>query len=124
MGPLHGSDLGTLALQLGWCLAVYAVGASLYEGSFRVSAATKNETVWDALLASVNEIRRMQADGPRVPELDKAKGFYAGSYPFKLQGAGEIAGSIVAAEMHGLDVSYVKDFPLRIGAAVTYSELM
>jgi cytochrome c-type biogenesis protein CcmF len=30
MGPLHGSDLGTLALQLGWCLAVYAVGASLY----------------------------------------------------------------------------------------------
>ncbi len=30
MGPLHVSDLGTLALQLGWCLAIYAVGASLY----------------------------------------------------------------------------------------------
>src|SRR5262245_26435588 len=30
MGPLHLSDLGTLALQLGWCLAVYAIGASLY----------------------------------------------------------------------------------------------
>jgi cytochrome c-type biogenesis protein CcmF len=30
MGPLHGSDLGTLALQLAWCLALYAIGASVY----------------------------------------------------------------------------------------------
>ena len=50
-------------------------GASLYEGAFRVSAATKNETVWDALLASVNEIRRMQTDGPeRRPSWTRPRG--------------------------------------------------
>jgi zinc protease len=91
-------------------------GASLYEGAFRVSAATKNETVWDALLASVNEIRRMQAEGPTGAELDKAKGFYAGSYPFSLQSTGGIAGAVVAAEEHGLGIAYVRDLPLRLAA--------
>ncbi len=91
-------------------------GASLYEGAFRVSAATKNETVWDALLASVNEIRRMQADGPTADELAKSKGYYAGSYPFALQTASGIAGALVGAEQHGLGVGYVRDLPLRLAA--------
>ncbi|HLK91323.1 MAG TPA: pitrilysin family protein [Polyangia bacterium] len=91
-------------------------GASLYEGAFRVSAATKNETVWDALLASVNEIRRMQADGPTADELAKAKGYYAGSYPFALQTASGIAGALVGAEQHGLGIGYVRDLPLRLAA--------
>ena len=91
-------------------------GTSLYEGAFRVSAATKNETVWDALLASVNEIRRMQTEGPTHGELDKAKGYYAGSYPFSLQAAAGIAGALVGAEEHGLGIGYVRDLPLRLAA--------
>jgi zinc protease len=91
-------------------------GASLYQGAFRVSAATKNETVWDALLASVNELRRMQADGPTAPELDKAKGYYAGSYPFSLQSTAGIAGALVIAEEQGLGIGYVRDLPLRLAA--------
>jgi len=91
-------------------------GASLYQGAFRVSAATKNETVWDALLASVNEIRRMQTEGPSGGELAKAKGYYAGSYPFSLQGAAGIAAALVGAEEHGLGIGYVRDLPLRLAA--------
>src|SRR5947209_2518293 len=91
-------------------------GASLYQGAFRVSAATKNETVWDALLAAVNEIRRMQADGPTATELDKAKGYYAGSYPFSLQTAAGVAAALVNAEQHGLGDDYVRDLPLRLAA--------
>jgi len=91
-------------------------GSSLYRSAFRVSAATKNETVWDALLATVNEIRRMQAEGPTQIELDKAKGYYAGSYPFSLQTAAGVAGALVGAEEHGLGDSYVRDLPLRLAA--------
>ena len=90
-------------------------GASLYQGAFRVSAATKNETVWDALLASVNEIRRMQTEGPTHGELDKAKGYYAGSYPFSLQAAAGIAGALVGAEEHGLGIGYVRDLAAAAG---------
>jgi zinc protease len=91
-------------------------GSSLYQGAFRVSAATKNESAWDALFASVNEIRRMQADGPTVAELDKAKGYYAGSYPFSLQTAAGIAAALVGAEEHGLGAAYVRELPLRLAA--------
>jgi len=91
-------------------------GSSLYRGPFRVSAATKNENVWDALLATVDEIRRMQADGPTQTELDKAKGYYAGSYPFSLQTAAGVAAALVGAEEHGLGDSYVRDLPLRLAA--------
>jgi zinc protease len=91
-------------------------GSSLYPGAFKVSAATRNESVWDALLATVNEIRRMQADGPTETELAKAKGYYAGSYPFSLQTAAGVAAALVGAEEHGLGDSYVRDLPLRLAA--------
>ena len=96
-------------------------GASVYEGAFRVSASTKNATVWDALEASVAEIRRMKTDGPAPLELSKAKGYYAGSYPFNLQTAEGVASNIVAAELHGLGLAYVRQFPLRM-AGVTLKE--
>ena len=72
--------------------------------------------MWDALLASVDEIRRMQAEGPTPAELDKAKGYYAGSYPFSLQTAAGIAAALVGAEEHGLGDAYVRELPLRLAA--------
>ena len=90
-------------------------GASMYQGAFRVSASTKNGTAWEALLATVNEIRSCSR-GPTTGELDKAKGFYAGSYPFKLQTAGGVASALVAAEQHGLYAAYVRELPVRLAA--------
>ncbi|HEY4973824.1 MAG TPA: hypothetical protein VII41_09465, partial [Steroidobacteraceae bacterium] len=73
-------------------------------------------TVWEALLATVNEIRQMKSEGPTATELDKAKGYYSGSYPFSLQTAAGIAGAVVSAELHNLGVAYVRDLPLRLAA--------
>jgi len=91
-------------------------GSTLYEGTFRVAGSTKSESTWEALLASVNEIRRMKAEGPTAAELEKAKGYYAGSYPFKLQTAAGVAQALVAAELHGLGAAYVRELPLRLAA--------
>jgi zinc protease len=91
-------------------------GAPLYQGAFKVLAATRNETAWEALRAAVDELRRMKASGPTVAELDKAKGYYAGSYPFNLQTAAGIASGIVGAELHGLGVDYVRELPVRLAA--------
>jgi len=91
-------------------------GSTLYEGSFRVAGSTKSESTWEALQASVNEIRRMAAEGPTGSELDKAKGFYAGSYPFKLQTAAGVAQGLVAAELHGLGAGYVRELPVRLAS--------
>jgi zinc protease len=91
-------------------------GASLYQGAFLAGAATRNETAWEALLAAVNEVRRMKDQGPTTAELDKAKGYYAGSYPFNLQTAAGVAAALVGAELHGLGSAYVRDLPLRLAA--------
>jgi len=91
-------------------------GSTLYQSAFRVAGSTKSESTWEALLASVNEIRRMKTEGPTVVELDKAKGYYAGSYPFKLQTSAGIAQALVAAELHGLGAAYVRELPLRLAA--------
>jgi zinc protease len=91
-------------------------GASLYQGAFEVDAATRNETAWAALSASLEELRRMKAEGPSAEELAKARGFYAGSTPFNLQSVASLADSIATAELHGLGVSYVRDLAVRLAA--------
>jgi zinc protease len=91
-------------------------GATLYDGAFQVSASTKNENVWQALVATVGQLRKMKNDGPSEAELAKGRGYYAGSYPFELQTGAGIANAIVGAEMHGLDMGYVKDFAVRMAA--------
>ncbi|MDB4980808.1 MAG: peptidase domain protein [Myxococcales bacterium] len=91
-------------------------GATLYDGAFQVSASTKNESVWETLVATVGELRKMKNDGPTAGELAKGKGYYAGSYPFGLQTAAGVAVGIVDAELHGLGIEYVRDFTLRMAA--------
>ena len=48
-------------------------GASLYDGAFQVSASTKNENVWEALVAIVNQIRKMKTTGRRRPSWPRAR---------------------------------------------------
>jgi zinc protease len=91
-------------------------GSSLYRGVFEVTAATKNETAWEAFAASVAELRKMKAEGPTTEEVNKSHGYYAGSYPFQLQSAPSLAGRIVGAELHGLGVAYVQELAVRLGA--------
>jgi len=91
-------------------------GSTLYQGGFRIAGATRSETTGEALRASIDEVRRMKNEGPTALELDKAKGFYAGSYPFKLQAAAGVAQALVAAEMHGLGAGYVRELPVRLAA--------
>jgi zinc protease len=91
-------------------------GATLYDGAFQVSASTRNENVWETLVATVGELRKMKNEGPTAAELAKGKGYYAGSYPFNLQTAAGVAVGIVDAELHGLGIEYVRDFTLRMAA--------
>jgi zinc protease len=91
-------------------------GASLYQGAFRISAATRNETAGQALAVATDELRKMKTAGPTVQELAKAKGYYAGSTPFQLESAAGIGHAIVAAELHGLGVDYVRKLALNLAS--------
>jgi zinc protease len=96
-------------------------GESLTTGAFRVSAATRNASAVEALRISVDEIRRMQAEGPTATELAKAKGYFAGSTPLALESAAGLSSALVAAELHGLPSNYVAHLAWSL-AAVTADE--
>jgi zinc protease len=96
-------------------------GATLYRGAFRISAATRNETAWDALTVATVELRKMKTTGPTAEELRKAKGYFAGSTPFELESAAGLARAIVAAELHGLGIEYVRRLPVRL-SEITQTE--
>lgn len=91
-------------------------GAALYQSAFRVSASTRNESTWEALSVAMNELRKMKASGPSEAELGKAKAYYAGSTPFTLESAAGLARALVAADLHGLGVEYVRSLALRLAA--------
>jgi zinc protease len=91
-------------------------GASLYDGAFVVGMSTKNENVWQALVAAVNQVRKMRNEGPTPDELAKGKGFYAGSYPASMQTAADVAGALVTADLHGLGDDYVRQFAKKMAA--------
>ncbi len=117
---LGGSDFSS-RLMIGGALEArpdlrhrFVVRRVAVPGAFRVSAATRNETAWDALTVTIDELRKMKTAGPSAGELAKAKGYYAGSIPFELESVAGIARGIVAAELHGLGVDYVSQLPVRL----------
>jgi zinc protease len=91
-------------------------GASLYPSAFRISASTRNETAGEALAVTIGELRKMKAGGPTAIELEKAKGYYAGSTPFTLESAAGLARALVGADLHGLGVAYVRELAPRLAA--------
>src|SRR5262249_43058841 len=96
-------------------------GVSEWTGDFSVAVDVPNEYVGSTLEDIRDEMRMLAKSGPTDAELAAAKAHLAGSYPMHLQTPAQLAGALVAAELHGLSLDYVENFPLKI-AAVTPAE--
>lgn len=97
------------------------IGAGLYDGVFRVTASSKNETVVEALRETIAQLALMKAQGPTALELAHAQSYWAGSYPFSLENPGALLEALVRAKRHGLDDAFVKELAVRL-AHVTVPE--
>ncbi|HLU67223.1 MAG TPA: pitrilysin family protein [Kofleriaceae bacterium] len=64
----------------------------------------------------MDEIGRMAADGPTGDEVTAAITELAGGYQTRFESHQEIAGALLAAELHGFGPEYVRDFAVRLGA--------
>jgi zinc protease len=62
----------------------------------------------------MEEIGQMASAGPHASEVKAATSELAGQYQTRLSSHEEMAGAILAAELHGLDATYVRDFALQI----------
>jgi len=85
-------------------------------GAFQASAATRTPETAATLKLLVDEIARMHDQGPTAEDLAAAKANLAGAYPMRFQGPGDVAGAVLAAELHGLGEAYVREYPVRVDA--------
>lgn len=95
-------------------------GASSYfdpsrvSGSFQISTFTKTETTREIVEVALEEVSRMRRDGPRRPELAKAKQYLCGLYPLRLETNESLAGAIADTRVNGLGDDYLQRYRSRV----------
>jgi zinc protease len=85
-------------------------------GEFAAESSTRNSETVATLSTIRDEIAKMKAGGPTEAELAQAKANIAGGYPLRFETASDVAAAVLAAELHGLPESWVREFPLKVDA--------
>ena len=82
-------------------------------GPYTFTVQTKCQTADTALKTMILEMERIQKEPVSDQELLEAKAFFRGSYPFRYETNGQVAGQILGAELFGLSPDQVsKDLDL------------
>jgi zinc protease len=83
-------------------------------GSFVVSTFTRNPEAIATAELVLRELARLKQSGPTEPEVAAAITHLAGQYAINFQSAADIAGAILAAELHGFGADYVRNYPMSL----------
>jgi len=79
-------------------------------GSYEVSTFTRNDSTVAAIQASLAEIKRIRTEKVSEKELENAKNFYFGYFPFRFETPQQIASMIIDVEIYGLGDDYIKNY--------------
>lgn len=85
-------------------------------GSFVTSTFTRNAEAVATAELLLRELARMKQEGPTEPEVAAAVTHLAGQYAINFQSASDIAGAVLAAELHGFNADYVRNYPMSLAA--------
>ena len=82
-------------------------------GPYTFTVQTKCQTADTAIKTMIAEMENIQKEPVSDQELSEAKAYFRGSYPFRYETNGQIAGQILGAELYGLSPDQViKDLEL------------
>ncbi|HWN72157.1 MAG TPA: insulinase family protein, partial [Haliangium sp.] len=90
-------------------------------GSFFASTFTRNEEATATAELMLDELVRMKKEGPTEDEVRATVTELAGQYAINFQSASDIAGALLAAELHGFDETYVRNYPLSLAGVSAQS---
>ncbi|MBW2120492.1 MAG: insulinase family protein [Deltaproteobacteria bacterium] len=91
-------------------------------GPFVISTFTPNENTGAVMLEILEVVEAFVREGARQEELEGAKNYYLGSYPFRFETPAKIAREILEAELYGLGLQSLSNYPLRI-SEVTLADI-
>jgi zinc protease len=92
-----------------------AFDRNLDRGTFVASTFTRNAEAVATTKLVLGEIAKMAKDGPTEAEVSDAIANIAGSYGTRFEGADDVTGALLGAELHGYGEEYVQNYALRVG---------
>ena len=90
--------------------------AGKYPGAFQVILQTKNASAQEAISILRAELRTIQRDPVSPKELERAKKYLIGSFPFRLDTQSKLARFLTQVEYHGLGLDYPEKYASTINA--------
>jgi zinc protease len=103
--------------ERGWTYGAYTQLTRPQDiGYFGAWAEVRNEVTDSALVEMLHQLRRIRDEAVPMEEFEGAQSYLAGSFPLRLETAGQIASQIAQARLLGLPIEYVSGFPARIMA--------
>jgi len=88
---------------------------NLDKGSWVAATFTRSAETAATVKLLLQEIAKMQKEGPSDAEVADAIANLAGSYAVKFESADDIASALLAAEMHGFGEEYLENYAVRVG---------
>ena len=87
---------------------------NLERGAFVAAGTATPAQAVPLMRVLMEQIGQMASTGPHEAEVKAAASELAGQYETRLSSHEEMAGALLAAELHGLDATYVRDFAVQI----------
>jgi zinc protease len=85
-------------------------------GTYGIATFTRNQTIRRIIDAALEQVRKLQDEGPTEAELAKAQRYLTGQFPLQLQAPDALAARILDVEFYGLEPDYLETFRDRIEA--------
>lgn len=103
--------------EKGWTYGAYSELSRPKEtGYWRASAEVRTPVTDSALVEMMSQLRRVREESVTSEELANAKSFLVGSFPLRIETAGQIAGQVAETTLLGLPVSALEEYRQRISA--------
>ncbi|HET7275847.1 MAG TPA: pitrilysin family protein [Longimicrobiaceae bacterium] len=101
--------------EKGWTYGAYSRLSRPEEiGYFVASAEVRNAVTDSALIEMLNQLNRIRDETVTAAELNAAKSFLTGSFPLRIETAGQIAAQIAQVRLLGLPVDALTQYRERI----------
>jgi zinc protease len=88
---------------------------NLEKGSFVVATSTRTSETVETIKLVIDEIAKMDKEGPTQAEVADAVANIAGSYAGRFESVNDLASALLTADLHGFGDEYLENYPVRVG---------
>ena len=116
---LGGSDTSRIGRAVRKGFAGRAAASTSFDrnldiGAFVAAGVAPTAEAVALMRVLIDQITAMAAEGPSAAEVKAAIAELSGGYQTRLESNGEIGSALLAAELHGFDSAYVRDFGIAL----------